>query len=106
MTVIVQQFSPQSLRITIQIPMGKWNRFRGVLGSLCDPYRGRLVGASEVAAREPRSPSSAILPSGAVLKRHTELMRYTRNVLASEGWGGGDCHNHFQLAKSKKALEQ
>lgn len=84
--------------------MGKWNRFKEVLGSLCDPYRGRLVGASEVAAREPRSPSSAILPSGAVLKKHMELC--VTQEMYSPVRDGEDRHNHFQLAKSKKALEQ
>ena len=84
MTVIAQQFSPQSLRITIQIPMGKWNRFKEVLKSLFNLYRGRLVGANEMAAHEPRSPSLTILPSEIKLKRHTELMRYTSYVLANE----------------------
>lgn len=57
MTVIAQQFSPQSLRITIQIPIGKWNRFKEVLKSLFNIYRGRLVGAKGMAAHEQRSPS-------------------------------------------------
>lgn len=83
--VIAQHFSPQSLRVTIQIPIGKWNRFKEALKSLFNLYRGRLVDANGMAAHEPRSPSPTILPSETELKRHTELMRYTRSVLANEG---------------------
>lgn len=85
----------------IQVPMGKWNRSKEVLKSLCNPYRGRLVGANEMAAHEPRSLSSTILLSETVLKRHTELMRYTRNVLANEGWGGSP--QPFPACKVKKS---
>lgn len=101
MTVIVQQFSPHSLCITIRIPMGKWNRFKEVLKSLFNLYRGRLVGANEMAAHEPRSPSPTILPSETKLKRHTELMRYTRYVLANEGWRGSP--QPFPACKVKKS---
>lgn len=84
MTVIAQHFSPQSLHVTIQIPIGKWNRFKEALKNLFNLYRGRLVGANGMAAHESRSPLPTILPSETELKRYTELMRYTISVLANE----------------------
>lgn len=101
MTVTTQQFSPQSLCITIQIHMDKWNIFKEVLKSLFNLCRGRLVVANEMAAHKPRSPSPTILPSETELKRHVELMRYTRNVLANGGWRGSP--QLFPACKVKKS---
>ena len=70
MMVIAQHFSPQSLRITIQMPIGKWNRFKEALRSLFNLYCGRLVGADGMASHEPRPPSPTILPSETAERIH------------------------------------
>ena len=83
MTVIAQQFSPQSLRITIQIPIGRWNGFKELVQSLSRPI-SRCKRSGSTRAALPVTHYTSFRDR----VEKTQLMRYTGNVLANEGWRG------------------